>query len=394
MATVNTLGVSPVPVLVDQQTAFGEVEVAQKVGMIYGKFTYNLNTELFKDNSTGSGSVTVTPPFSITSSGAATSSKGILNSVNVLEYFPGTGGATYFTAIFDTPKTGNNQLVGIGDLVNGFFIGYNNETFSILRRSAGVDTFVGQSSFNVDTLDGNGESGMTIDTTKGNVFKIQYQWLGFGQIDFFVENPETGLLIIFHQIKYTNANTDVSIQQPSLPFQVESSNTTNATDVVIKVPSLSAYTQGITSNAAFLTHGSSNSVTAVSAERAILTIRNNATFASVTNYIRISPKIVSITSDGTKSSTFAIYRNATLGGTPNFVDFNSNSSVVAIDKAGTTVTGGTLIATFDIGKVSNEIINLDFSSIILHPGDTMTISVASSSNTDATASITWQERFN
>jgi hypothetical protein len=39
-------------------TAFNEVQVAQLFPKISGKFSYNVNSELFKDNSTGAGALT------------------------------------------------------------------------------------------------------------------------------------------------------------------------------------------------------------------------------------------------------------------------------------------------------------------------------------------------
>ena len=41
-------------------------------------------------------------------------------------------------------------------------------------------------------MDGTGPSKQTLDPEFGNVFKIQYQWLGFGAIIFSIENSVTG----------------------------------------------------------------------------------------------------------------------------------------------------------------------------------------------------------
>ena len=62
--------------------------------------------------------------------------------------------------------------------------------------SADEDEFVSQDQWNIDTMDGLGTSmnpsGVKLDVTKGNVFQIQTQYLGFGGILYSVENPRTG----------------------------------------------------------------------------------------------------------------------------------------------------------------------------------------------------------
>ena len=392
MATVNSIGVAPLPVTVNNQTAFGEVSVAQNTGRIFGQFTYNLNTELFSNDSTASGTVTVTPPFANISSGAATNSTGVLTSEDVLEYFPGIGALARFTALYTTGVVGNTQFVGIGTALNGLFIGFNGVDFCINRRASGTNNITTQANFNVDKLDGTGPSTMTLDPTKGNVYQISYQWLGFGQITFSVEDPLGGRFTVFHAIRYANANTTTSITQSTLPFKIESNNTTNATAIVVKVPSLAAFIQGTPGTESFLIHGASNSKT-LTTEVAVLTIRNNTTYAGVPNFILVSPLNISAASDGAKSVLFNLYKNATLGGVPSFVDYNANTSVMSIDKAGTTVTGGILLSSIALNKSSNLIYPIANSGFKLHPGDTLTVSAVSAGSNDVVVSIMWQERF-
>jgi len=104
------------------------------------------------------------------------------------------------------------------------------ETF-IAQTNAAASTD-GVSTWNADKFDGTSTSGITLDPTKGNVYQIKYQWLGFGMIRFFVENPETGKFALVHKIKYANANTEPSIDDPSLPLLLEVINTANTTNLL------------------------------------------------------------------------------------------------------------------------------------------------------------------
>ena len=246
--------ISPSSPTANSTTAFGELAVQQIIPQVQIHFPYNLNTEIINTTTSGSGSVTHSGQFAVISSGAATSSGSALFSNRYLEYHPGIGALCRFTAIFDTAVSGNTQIAGCGNATDGFFFGYNGTTFGILRRSGSSDNWIAQTSWNIDKMDGTGPSKMTLDTTKGNVFQIQFQWLGFGSITFSLENQYSGQLIPVHRISYSNQNTSTSINNPSLPFQAESLNTTNNTDIQLKVPSIGMFIQGQISTTSFTRH--------------------------------------------------------------------------------------------------------------------------------------------
>ena len=389
MSGINSLPIKPTT----QNTAFDELQVANLTAKICVQFPYNINAELLDDNSSGSGGISVSDSFCNISSGAASSSSGKITSKAVIEYHPGTGGICRFAAVYDTPVANNVQLVGIGTDDNGVFIGHNGTDFVISRRKGGTDNFTTQANFSNDKLDGTGPSGVILDPTKGNVFQIQYSWLGFSEIRYLIANPNTGTLIVFHRIEYGNANTEVSLSNPTLPFYAESTNTTNTTDVILKVPSAGVYSEGEDANAMHLSHGADATKSMVTTEVAILSIRNNTTFASVDNFLRVQPKIVAAAADGSKPAIITCYKNPTLGGTPAFVDFNSATSPVAIDVAGTTISSAIKIAVFTVAKSDNNILYLTDLPIMLAPGEIFTVAASSSANTDISASITWEERF-
>jgi len=375
-------------------TAFGEQLVAQVTPEVLIHFPYNINSLVVNTSSTGSGTVTHSGQFAVIQSGAASSSSAYLESNRYLEYHPGMGALIRFTAIFDYPKVGNRQLVGIGTSDNGFFFGYDGLQFLICRLSEGVYYEVPQEEWNVDPMDGTGPSGMTLDTNKGNVFQIRYQWLGFGAQYFYIENQYTGTFQLVHRIDYANQNKKTSVANPSFPFRVVSENTTNTSNVIVKIPSIAMFVEGQTNNANYIRHAVDNEKTiAGSTLTNILTIKNKTTYQGITNTVQIQPDFLAISSDGTKNYTFRMLINATLGGTPNYVDVDTNTSVVSWDTAGTTVTGGYLVATVPLSKVGQTSITFTDYDFILSPGSTLTIAAESSAGGDATAGISWQSRF-
>lgn len=374
------------------KTAFGEVSVAEATPRVLMHFPYNLNTEIVNTSTTGSGSVTHANDFAVISSGAATSSSGTLSSIKNLEYYPGTGAICRFTAVFDEGVEGNSRIAGCGSSTDGFFFGYNGTAFGILYRAGGVDTWISQENWNQDPMDGSSRSSQTLVPQNGNVYQIQYQWLGFGQIDFLIENQYSGTLKKVHSIRYSNQNTTVSVNNPTFPFRAHSENTTNDTAVVIKVPLVGMYIQGKESDISYLRKGidASKSVTT---EAAVLTIRNKSTYQSVTNLVNVQPDFISLATDGSKSVIFRFYLNPTLGGTPSYTDISTNTSVVDYDVAGTTVTGGVLVASIPAAKIDNQNVLFKNYNLILPPGNWFTITAESDLTNSVLVGASWVERF-
>jgi hypothetical protein len=69
--------------------------------------------------------------------GTTTNSKSSLRSLHRTYYSGGLGLRVRFSAIFSEPALGCSQLIGYGDQNNGFFFGYKDTEFGILRRSGG-----------------------------------------------------------------------------------------------------------------------------------------------------------------------------------------------------------------------------------------------------------------
>jgi len=242
-------------------------------------------------------------------------------------------------------------------------------------------------------MDGTGLSGLILDPTKGNVYKIQYQWLGFGAINFYIESQETGLFVFVHQIKYSNQNTTTSVLNPSMPLSIKVLNTTNNSNIVVQVPSMAAFVEGITNDSGLL-NAINNSKSSVTTQLNILTIRNNATFNSINNKKYINPLFLSVANTSNADAVFRVILNTTLGGSPSYTDISSTTSVVSYDIAGTTITGGRVLAVYYLNGNTNIQINIDNLPIRLNTSETLTISATSlGAGIVASAGITWSEQF-
>ncbi|HEY3368244.1 MAG TPA: hypothetical protein VGK74_24595 [Symbiobacteriaceae bacterium] len=373
-------------------TAFKDTRAAEIQAVVGWNFNYNVNADIVTTTTTGSGTVTPSNSKAVLQTGASASAKAQISTIAALRYSPGLGALVRLAALFTTGAAGSTQLIGIGDQSDGFFFGYSGSSFGVLRRQNGTDNFIPQSSWNGDKFDGTGSSGLVLDTTKGNVYSIQYQWLGFGPIDFTIESP-AGKNILAHRIEYPNSSVDPSIFNPTLPLMAQVENTANTTNIKLETSSGMGFVEGNAGQALVTRNSILASKTAITSEIAVITIRDKATFQGRTNRIRIQNDFLSISTAGTVATQIQVIKNTTLGGTPSFTDVSTSTSVVDYDTAGTTVTGGKTILSFQMGAVDSVQLFVSTMNIRLNPGDTLTVAASSLASTTVQVSLSWEEFF-
>jgi hypothetical protein len=83
-----------------------------------------------------------------------------------------------------------------------------------------VNTRYAQSSWNIDTCDGNGASKFSLDLDKMQMFYIDYSWYGAGAIRFGFKNNR-GEVIYCHRIVNNNINTEAYMRSGNLPSRYE-----------------------------------------------------------------------------------------------------------------------------------------------------------------------------
>lgn len=368
-----------------------------------------VNTNLTNQVITGSGTVGSSSALLELNTTATTSSSAQLTSSRFLKYRPGQGALGRFTALFTTGAANSKQYAGLGtpSLDNGFFFGYDGATFGICHINDSSEVWVAQSSWNVDVCDGTAgstnKSGFDLDPTQGNIYQIKYQYLGFGNIKFYVENSDDGEFILVHVIKYANSNTATSLSQPSLNLLWNVTNTTNNTDIAIKAGSGALFVEGIKKRLGSK-YSRDNSKGAITTETNIISIRNATTYNGITNAAPIVINTLSIASN--KSGSIAgtaivrLKKGVSLGGSPSFaandgstadngVTITSGQSTVSYDTAGTTITGGTQIYAACIVVGGNDVIPLE--GIEIEPGETLTISAQSDDSSTVQVAVDWVE---
>ena len=158
---------------------------------------------------------------------ATDGSEVIRETYKIFSYQPGKSLLVFDTFVMAPAKTNLRQRVGYFGDDNGLYVQLKDNTLSFVERSlvTGVmtETIVNQSSWNVDKLNGNGPSGVTINISKAQIFFMDIEWLGEGtvRLGFIID----GVFILCHRFNHANLITSTYITTASLPLRYEITNT-------------------------------------------------------------------------------------------------------------------------------------------------------------------------
>ena len=100
---------------------------------------------------------------------------------------------------------------------------YRGITSSGVKASIINEVRVPQSKFNIDPIDGTGDSGYNINLNKMQMMGLQYSWYGAGFIDFMVRGSD-GNWVFVHRMKNNNVNNEAYMRSGNLPVRYSIEN--------------------------------------------------------------------------------------------------------------------------------------------------------------------------
>jgi len=220
------------------QDAWGHQKVIQDTSLFNSLFTFNVSRESwvpFQDGIELYNDVDVTRISSVNgklniSSGAVLGNDSYLMSRRHPRYQPNRG-HLYSSSIFLPNKNaiGVRNFGLLNNLNGAFFRLEDGILYAVIRTTINTVTtepFI--QAIDLNTL----ELG-TIDLEKGNIFDVQMQWRGVGNVRWFIGNAENSYSVLVAEYNHINIDTELSIFNPSLPVWYESVNT-DGTEVIIE----------------------------------------------------------------------------------------------------------------------------------------------------------------
>jgi hypothetical protein len=414
----NSLVVS----IADPRTAFGELSVAANTPIAQTDFVYGINSVITSNITSGSNAIVSVSNglMSLTANAAGGASMAMFRPKKFIKYRPGESSVTRVTGLFTSGAPANSlQFCGTGFLepssnvmLDGMGFGYQGSTFGIIWTRNSSIQFIPQSTWNIDTMQGTGKSGFTLDPTKINIFQLKFQYLGGGNLFFYVMPATSGRWVLVHMIQNAGTLTAPVFRDPTMHAMWYSNcyAVGNNTPVVVQGASLGQFLEGerrfLGPKGAY-TYSPTAAVTN-NINTQMFALHNASYFNGIPNRSQAHLRSISFGGNGTGTGSnqpngviaLTLIRNPTSGGPTIFAPYNGTlgnnfggvtgsnifgqSAISSNVTQLSAITGGNVGFTHvvSIGGQSGPIEMTDY-EIVLNPGDTLcfTANVVTTSGT-------------
>jgi hypothetical protein len=293
--------------------------------------------------------------------------------------------------------SGITKEFGYFDDKNGIFFRSKDGTVSACIKTyitgSAVDTVVSQSSWNIDTMDGNGPSGVTIDFSKAQIGIIDFEWLGVGRVR--VGWVVDGIVYYCHQFLNANSLSGVYMSTPNLPVRYSIENSGSGAASTFEHVCSSVISEAGQEKNGILRHKDSGAISNLASGTAYAAIGIKLKAANLDATVLLENLSI-INTTINDQAHWELRFNPAVAGTFTYTDQTNSVVQIAIGSVSNTVTGGTEIdgGYFATGTpVTPTIPNaLRLGSSIAGVADTIVLCVIPITNNMGTqASLTWRE---
>jgi hypothetical protein len=349
--------------------AFGRLRVANPDTLGDYQLQYSISPLMWNQKTVGAATITFLSKEAAGSLNVTTASgdRAVLQTKRYHRYQPGNSQKIDTTGVFGAATAGCIQRQGYFDDYNGVFFQLNGSTLSVVQRSSTtgsvVDTVVNQAQWNLDTMDGNGPSGIKIDITRAQIFSIDLQWLGVGRVR--LGFNVGGILVYCHEFDNANYLTSAYMETANLPVRKEILNTTDtANSVSMKTICATVICEGGFNAQRGFSHSANNGTTTigVTTRRPILSIQPKLTYFGLVNRALILLQSFYLDNNtGSDDVLWELVYNGTLTG----ASFNSAATraLINFDVAATAITGGDVIASGYLPRANRNVESVSLSEV-------------------------------
>lgn len=402
---------------------FGRMRVSQPYTLFDSQHRYVENTK-WNNAVTGTGAVTHIPSESAINITTPSAAGTVVRQSNVVfPYQPGKSLLLMNSFAFSQRGTTGTktvtQRIGYFSADNGIYLEQTNGTadsvtprngngLRLVLRSDSTNTTVSdsteisveQADWNSDKFDGTGMSGRILDITKANIFWMDIEWLGVGDVrcGFIVD----GHMVVAHTFHNDNVNASAYMTTAVLPIRYELTNTGTTSPYVKQICNTVISEGGFNPTSITYNQLATPNIT-TSGLRIAAT---DGTFYNVVS-IRLAtdktdgiiiPTDIELLGESNKSYQWALLRNATFGTTPTWTT-HADCATAEYTTSVSTITGGVLVKTgyftSNSGSVAKTIagdISLQLGRTVAGVSDTYTVAITTTgSNAKYTGSLAWYQ---
>jgi hypothetical protein len=396
---VNTSSNSPVITKQSNTDAFGRSRVSSVNPIFDYNFSNVVDFDLYWSQKLESGATATHIPADAHYELAVTTtigSKAVIQSRRHMEYYTGKSHIGYFTGNPNGIQQGMRKCIGLYNENQGYFFEITDTGVRVVVRKGGTDTVITSTNWNGDKLDGTGESGITVDETKQQLYFIDIAWLGSGQVRF-GRVLGGGMHVIVHTYQVGNVLTAPYTTTAVLPFRVEIECIATATVAdKLQVTCFSYLYEGAKNDSSRIRNWNCGLTgeTVNTTQRAMFGIRINSTLNEAS--IKMVEAELTLVS-GNSEVRWELLHNPVITGTPTWN--NEPNSVAQTLSSPTTLTysGGYIAASGYITVGWSAHANLSKTDVVLghdldHVYDVYIIVVETlSSNSKVLTEVQWKE---
>ena len=312
--------------------AFSRLRVSNPLILFNAQLTYDLAPILLEPITNGSGATIVhdaTNRYALmTFASTPTGGKSYMQSYEYLPYQPGRSQLIFVTFNMIAAVANVLKFAGYSDGVNGieFQLDGTTKQFVIYSGTGSGNTTATQSSWNLDKLDGTGQSGITLDISKVQILVIDIQALYAGRVR--IGFDIGGQIIYAHEFLHANNISPPYLQSANLPVRCGMTCTATVSTTMYFLCS-AVISEGGSEDInvfGYTFQKDSGPISVDTGGTHMLSLRPKLTFNSFTNRTRVAYIDVEIYNAGNQAVQWQLCLGQAITGTTAFNNVNNTYS--------------------------------------------------------------------
>ena len=314
--------------------AFARLRVSQPATLFDAQMTYDLQPLLYEQITAETGATIAYDSTNrmalMTFAATPVGGKAYMQTYEYFRYQPGKSQLIFTTYNFKAQVADVLKFIGYSDGTNG--IEFQNDgtknQFVIYSGTANGNQVAEQADWNLDTLDGDGPSGITLDISKTQLLVIDFQALYIGRVR--CGFSFAGKIVYVHEFDAANLLTVPYMQNANLPVRggMISTATGGTVSTTMNHICSSVSSEGGIEDTHGYTFTAEGTVTAGSGvDTHILSIQPKATFNSIPNRSKFQLESVEVLVTGTNPVLWKLCLGQALTG-ETLTDVNATYSAV------------------------------------------------------------------